>query len=227
MAFGLVIIAVGFIGRYALNLGINFEEILVSFGFILIVIFTNQTFHKNRNSQGTLILIIIIFLAIFMIVFHTEYVYLFVIEIPHERSPFTFYLKQGVDLVFTFLTFAWMSWSSNEAYKKLKNQDIEPWIKARYKLISMSSFLISLQGIPEIFRPWDLPPSEITHPSILIIFGITAILAMICSLTITLAWFMPNRLKNYYNKDFSVIEDEEYSEEELIKKISEELKKGK
>ena len=72
MAFGLVIIAVGYIGRYAFNLGNNFEEIFVSSGFILIVIFTNQTFHKNRNSQGIHILIIIICLAIFMVVFHAE-----------------------------------------------------------------------------------------------------------------------------------------------------------
>ena len=227
MAFGLVIIAVGYIGRYAFNLGNNFEEIFVSSGFILIVIFTNQTFHKNRNSQGIHILIIIICLAIFMVVFHAEYVYFFVIEIPLERSPFTFYLKQGVDLVFTFLTFAWMSWSSNEAFKKLKNQDMQPWIKARYKLISISSFLISLEGIPEMFRPWNVPSTEITHLSVLIIFGITAILAMICALIFILAWFMPNSLKNYYNKDFSIIEDEEFSEEELLKILSEELKKRK
>ena len=189
---GFILIPIGFIGSVIIvdSWSIFFEELLVSSGFILGTCFTNLTFYKTRKSPGRLILIAVITLALIQIGFS--------ILKAIEKTPFNFYLSAAFDLVFTVLTFNWISWSSYSAYKRIRDKEIMPWIKVRYKIIAFSSFILSLHVIPEFFTPWNM---DFIHQNNFA-FGITAIMAIIFAVGMFLAWIMPNWFKNYLNKGY-------------------------
>ena len=41
-----------------------------------------------------------------------------------------------------------------------------------------------------------------------------------------IAWVMPKKLKDYFNRDYSKLEDEEISEEQLLTQVKKQLLKG-
>jgi len=210
---GFIFIPIGFIGSAFIEHGwrIFFEEIFVSSGFILGTCFTNSTFHKIRKSPARLILIFVISLAIVQIIFS--------ISKSIDKTPLIFYMSAAFDLIFTILTFNWIAWSSYSAYKRVHDKDIMPWIKFRYKIIAITSFILSLHVIPEFFTPWNMP--FIDHNNFA--FGITAIMAIIFGVGMFLAWIMPDSLKNYLNKGYKSLEDKEFTEEELMDMVKKEL----
>jgi len=217
LGIGFIAIPIGFVGNYILKIypGYFFQEIFITIGFILAVIFTNLTFHKNRKSPAKLILIAVIALAIIQLIFHGM--------MSIERTPLIYYLKVSFDLPYNFLVFNWMAWSSYSAYKIVKNQDIEPWIKVRYRLISILSFIMSFHGIPEFFQPFDILWGTPSNLISVLVFGTTAVLAVIFSVGFFLAWIMPNWLKKYLNRSYQPVKDREFTEEELMTLIRKQL----
>ncbi|MFX0058075.1 MAG: hypothetical protein ACFE85_16325 [Candidatus Hodarchaeota archaeon] len=217
IAIGFVALPIGFIGNFLLNFGFLFQEFLVFFGFTLTVIFTNMTFHKNRKSYPNLILAFAVILGIIQIIFHAIATF----------TPFNFYYERVLlDVPYTLLIFNWLSGSSYSAYKLLKNQDIEPWIKVRYKKVAIFSFILSFHNIPEFFQPVGTLWGDYDNAISLIVFGITAILAVAFSLGFACAWIMPNWLKRQFNKDYHPPKDIELSEEDLINLIKKQLSNG-
>jgi len=212
---GFLILPIGFIGNLVFNLGFLFQEIFVFFCFILTVIFTNLTFHRNRKLAPNLVLILVLVLGLIQLIFHA---------ITSFSSLNPYYEKVSLDVPYTLLVFNWLSWSSYSAYKLLKNQDIEPWIKLRYKIVAIFSFIISFHSIPEFFQPtgfgWGDPGNNIS----LMVFGATAILVVIFSIGFTFAWIMPNWMKKHANKDYKPLEEKELSEDELMNLIKKQLK---
>lgn len=217
LGIGFIVIPIGFVGNYILDIypGYLFQEIFITIGFILAVIFTNLTFHKNRKSPAKLILIVVIVLAIIQLIFHGM--------MSIERTPLIYYLKVSFDLPYNFLVFNWMAWSSYSAYKIVKNQDIEPWIKVRFRLISILSFIMSFHGIPEFFQPYDILWGTPSNLISVLVFGTTAVLAVIFSVGFFFAWIMPNWLKKYLNRNYQTVKDSEFTEEELMTLIRKQL----
>jgi hypothetical protein len=211
------VIPIGFFCNYILKIEPRYfiQEIFITIGFILGVIFTNLTFHKNRKSPAKLILIAVIVLAIIQLIFYG-------ID-SIERNPFNYYLKVSLDLPYTFLVFNWLAWSSYSAYKIVKSQDIEPWIKFRYRLISILSFIMSFHGIPEFFQPFDIRWGTPSNLISVAVFGTTAVLSVIFSVGFFFAWIMPNWLKKYLNRNYQPIKDKELTEEELMNLIRKQL----
>jgi len=183
------------------------------------VLYTNLTFHKERGNKAKLMLILIIIVAI--IHFYLK------IRLIFEPSLFNHYLQKSFDVALTLLVFNWMGWSSYSSYKRIKDQEIYPWIKARYKILSIFSILLSIQAIPEFFFT---PGAEYRAPNDLygvIVFGITSILAFSFSVANILAWTMPNWLKRYLNHGYQPSEDMEFSEDELMTIIKDQLSTNK
>ena len=217
LGMGFIVIPIGFVGNFVLKIypGYLFQEIFIAIGFILAVIFTNLTFHKNHKSPAKLILILVIVLAIIQLILHGM--------MAIERTPLIYFLKVSFDLPYNLLVFNWMAWSSYSAYKIIKDQDIEPWIKVRYRLISTLSFIMSFHGIPEFFQPYDIlwgTPSNLISVAV---FGTTAVLAVIFSVGFLFAWIMPDRLKKYLNRNYQTVKDSELTEEELMNLIRKQL----
>jgi hypothetical protein len=219
LGIGFIAIPVGFVGRFVFNLTPIFQEYFVFIGFVSLVIFTNLTFYKNRMKKANLILVIVIILGIVqLILFHMFY------EIEINRD-FEYYLRVSLDLPYNLLVFNWLAYSCYSAYKRLIDQDIEPWIKFRYKLIAIFSFILSFINVPEFFQPENVRWGTPSDPISLIIFGITAIMAIIYAIGFSLSWFMPKWLRNYYNKGYKRELEKEYTEDELMSLIKNQINK--
>jgi hypothetical protein len=215
LGLGFIFVSFGFICNFIFNLGLLVEEFFVSTGFILAVIYTNLTFHKERGNKANIMLLIIIIIA--SIHFYLK------IRLNAEPTLFNHYLQKSFDIALTLLVFNWMGWSSYSSYKRIRDQNIYPWIKVRYKILSLFSIILSIQAIPEIFFPMGLEYGEPNNFLNIIAFGITSILVFSFSVAYLLAWIMPKRFKKYLNRNYQPIEDKNYSEQELMVLIKNQL----
>ncbi len=214
IGIGFIAMVIGFIGSFVFNLGFAFQEVFVFIGFVSTVIFTNMTFYKGRKSKAKVVLIVTVVLGIIQLILMTLHIYF---------SINTYYFRVTLDVPYTFLVFNWMAWSSYSAYQKIKNNNIQPWIKVRYKLVAFVSFILSFNNIPEYFQPkgttWGDPDNIIS----LAVFGTTAIISVIFAFGFSLAWMMPNWLKKFFNRNYQLLDEKEYTEEELMNLIREQL----
>ena len=195
------------------------ETILISIAFVMCIIFTNLTFHKEQKSSlPFLILIITLINSILFFIFN-------LLRDIADSAPL-YYVTIIHDFIYRSIIFGWLGWSSLIAYKKIKDQDIQPWIKTRYKIVSAVSFLICFERIVRIFQPWYQEFGDPNYLESYIVFGIISTMAIIFAVGFALAWFMPERFKRYLNKGYQAVEDKEYSEEELMDLIKRELSNG-
>ena len=195
------------------------ETILIAIAFVMCVVFTNLTFHRVRTSSFPFIVLIVTLInSILFFVFN-------LLRNIADSAPL-YYVTIVHDFIYRSIIFGWLGWSSLMAYKKIKDHDIEPWIIARYKIISTVSFLICFERIVRIFQPWYMEFGDPNHVESYIVFGIISIMAIIFAVGFALAWFMPSWFKKILNRGYQSVEDKEYSEEELLNLIKTELSNG-
>ncbi|MBD3341070.1 MAG: hypothetical protein GF353_18330 [Candidatus Lokiarchaeota archaeon] len=216
ISVGFFFISVGFVGNYVLSFSVIFEEIFVSTGFVLVVLFTNITFHRNRGTKTNLILLVEVFLALIMICFQ-------IIIRFYVYNPAIYYARLFVDILFTFLTFGYLGISALFVYKSLEDGQIQPWIIVRYKIISYVSIILSFHAIPQILIPWDVGTDDLTNFFTLLSYTIIMVQAVVFSIGFCIAWMMPKNLKKYFNSSYDTPQELELSEEALLKKIKIEL----
>jgi hypothetical protein len=216
IGFGFAILSIGFISNLVFNLGQLFQEFTIFISFILVVIFTNLTFHKNRGFKPNIILFSVIILGFVQIGF-------FLYSILGTWTLFLYYLRVWLDLPYTLLTFNWLAFSSYSSYRVLKSQKVKPWIKMRYKMVAIFSFIFSFSNIPEFFQPPGTTWAESDNVISLLVFGITATLVIVFSLGFALAWLMPTSFKNFLDRNYEVDKEIEYQEKELIELIKKQL----
>jgi hypothetical protein len=210
-SLGFLSISLGFVGNFVFNLGSLYLEICVFIGYIFTVLFTNSVFYKDTKSKAYLVLVCVILLGLIQIPF-------FILNLRQ-----LYYIRVILDVPYTLLVFNWLALSSYRVYKRIKLENIQPWIKFRYKMIYIFSFVLSLNNIPEFFQPsgtyWGDPSNLVS----LMVFGAMAILVIIFSIGFSLAWFMPTSLKKYFNRTYVHLDDESLSEADLTKLLRKEL----
>ncbi len=179
-------------------------------GTILIMIFTHLMFHKERKSSfPKLIMVASVIMGIFAWVMYQ-------LNLTPLNSHELYLAQSILDFIFRSMVFDWLAWSAYSAHKKLKDQDIEPWLKTRYKMIYISSPLLTFIWVLRIFQPWPVQFGDSINPQSLIIFGISSILALIYTITFALAWIMPNKFKNYLNRGYTPVKEKKMVEEEIM-----------
>ncbi|MGB5912889.1 MAG: hypothetical protein WBH31_16995 [Promethearchaeia archaeon] len=213
--FGYTSLIIGITGNLIFDLGNLFQEIFVFTSFVLTVIFTNMTFYKSKKKNANYILIVVIILGIIQISYY-------IIKVP---TAVLIYIWIALDIPYTLIVFNWLTWSSYSAYKAIKKHNIQPWIKVRYKMIAIFSFILSFHNIPEFFQPLDVGWGNPSNIASLGVFGATAILAAIFSIGFAFAWIMPKKVKNYYNRHYKSLADLEINEKDLLEQLREELSK--
>jgi hypothetical protein len=214
-SLGFLSISIGFIGSFILNLGSLYLEICVLIGYVLTVVFTNTSFYKDTKSKAKLVLVCVIFLGFIQIPF-------FILNLSQ-----LYYIRVALDVPYTLLVFNWLAFSSYSVYRRIKIENIQPWIKIRYKLIFIFSFILSLNNIPEFFQPTGTYWGDPTNIVSLLVFGAMATIVIIFSVGFSLAWFMPISLKNYFNRNYAPVNEETLSEEELTLILKNQLSKDK
>lgn len=214
-SLGFLSISIGFIGNFVLNLGELYLEICVFIGYILTVLFTNSTFYKDTKSKAKLVLVCVIILGIIQISFF----------IINDRQ--LYYYRVILDVPYTLLVFNWLAFSSYRVYRRIKIENVQTWIKIRYKMIAIFSFILSLNNIPEFFQPRGTNWGDPTNMISLMVFGAMTIIVIIFSIGFSLAWFMPNSLKKFFNRNYTSVKEESISEEELTTLLRNQLSENK
>ncbi|MFX0077356.1 MAG: hypothetical protein ACFE96_18085, partial [Candidatus Hermodarchaeota archaeon] len=198
-----VSLPIGLIGYFIFQLDPLYLEFIIVSSFVLTVVFTNKTFYKNRGFKSKLVLFTVLVLGSIQIGF-------FFIAKYGIWTTFLYYLRVSLDFPYTFLVFNWLSYSAYSAYKLVKFKLIDPWIKVRYKMLTIFSFIFSFHSLPEFFHPlgtlWGDPNNFLSLAS----FGTTAILVVIFSLGFSIAWIMPKGLKKRINRNYQPIEDKDF-----------------
>ncbi|MBD3255315.1 MAG: hypothetical protein GF383_09495 [Candidatus Lokiarchaeota archaeon] len=212
-------VLIGFVGNFLFRQGPVFQEIFVYIGYVLVVIFVNITFYRGHMKKAHIVLIAVIILGMIQIFLICTFS-----PLGLKRGVY-YYFRISLDLIYVFLVFNWFAYSFYNAYNRLKDQDIEPWIKTRYKMLAIASFIMSFHTFPEFFQPKNVPWGDPSNPNSLIIFGTLAIMGMLYSVIFAISWLMPKSLKNYINKGYKIKIDEEYSEVELMNLIKKQLNK--
>ena len=184
--------------------------------FILMVVFTNLTFYKDQKS---ILPKLVLALAVIFGIIAWYY------DSVRDISQTTYILSRVFDFIHASICFNWLAFSCFSAYKNFKNVEIAPWIKIRYKLTYISSPILTLSYLALMFHPYDLPFGDISSTQSFIVYGLVSILILTYGIAFTLAWIMPNWLKKYLNRGYHTVEDEEISEEELMKLIKKQISK--
>ena len=143
-------------------------------------------------------------------------------------GPTTFYFLLASINCHTFLIFFWLGWSSFSTYKRLRDLEIAPWIKMRYKIISVVSFFYPFQGILLFLIPWNSDWADPSDLLSVIQFFVNVIFSLIFIIGMVIAWVIPKKLKNYLNrkKGYKQSEDRDLSEDELMKLITGQLEES-
>jgi hypothetical protein len=211
---------IGFLGNFVFQLGSLFQEFFIVSSFILTIIFTNLTFYKNKGFIPKFILCSVIILGVIQLGF-------FFIAVYGDWTFNPYYIRVSFDFPYTFLTFNWLSYSSYSAYKLVKSKSIDPWIKVRYKMLTIFSFIFSFHSIPEFFQPSGVMWGDPNHIGSLAVFGVTSILVVLFSIGFSIAWIMPKWLKKRIDRNYQPTEDQDYQEKELLDLIKKELSQKK
>ncbi|MFX1273643.1 MAG: hypothetical protein ACFFBP_07570 [Promethearchaeota archaeon] len=170
---------------------------------IVILVFIDRTFYKDRTSPFKLLLILSFILGGLVIAFNL------IREFSILQPEVAFFIH-NIFIGGLFLIYG--SWSLIASGKSLRSfissQAVEPWVKGRYKLVIFYSCSIIIVGLLTPFTPLE----GTINWSLLI-------LTVVNVLRITgeaLAWIMPNFLKKYYNRGYiSPVMIEELSEDEI------------
>ena len=112
----------------------------------------------------------------------------------------------------------WQAIASYVAFKKIKMLEIEPAVKQKYKLYSISGVLIILIGL-NFMIPYSWLFSNALLSATLNIVGVINVL--IYNIVSYLIWIMPDKIRNYFNKGYSPPhpDDAELSEEDIMKQL--------
>jgi hypothetical protein len=179
---------------------------------IFLSLFIRLTFYKDKRSPFTLILLISTVVFIISLIVG-------VIN-PTSIKDIYYFLGQFTLNILIMIAAYWYGFVALKQYNTFKNQDIQPWIKKRYLISSMTSFCFASSGLSstiiEIIN-WELSIRIISIISLLI----TTILLITFVIGSFLAWVMPERLKRFFNKGYQISNEKELSEEEIMEQLKE------
>ena len=197
--------------------------VINQFGNVLLLIFVKLTFFKGRKSPFSFFLIGLVIVRFFDFLIRLN----FQISIPMtyvlNESHLIFYFYILFSITYSFLvSHFWLGYVALRYYNSIKSASIEPWIKRRYQIIGLGSLIYGLSIFIYYLIPYDVI-GTFSFPNIIYTYMIL-IFTLYYSLSMFIAWIMPNWLKKRFNKGFELIKDEEYSENELLDLIKRQLK---
>ncbi|MFX0101712.1 MAG: hypothetical protein ACFFCS_19260 [Candidatus Hodarchaeota archaeon] len=188
-----------------------FQEIIKNLGNLFAIIFIKKAFYKENKSIG----IKIVYYALMV------YAIINLAIIPFLTLEYFTY-RIFINIIYSLLLSAHSAWlmvASIMMVRKLRGTNALPHVIARYSLTIISSLLTLILG-PVIIT------AHVTGGVIMEVYIIMEIMLLILCDTIGvfffLAWVMPGRLKQFYNRKYQEkygIKEEVLSEEEILKQL--------
>ena len=188
---------------------------LMIVGTFFFILFIEETFYKGRKSIYKLVMGIIIPGGLICVILTTVSGLLFGYDLTIRV-----FLYQIYGVIFGILVMIIVTWlfiAAFEAYKEIKDDNnVEPWIKMRYKITIVYAINTIIIGILFVINPYD---TITVIGSVEITLLLINLLEFIQILGEFFAWYMPDRLKRYFNRKYIVEETEDLSEEEIMKQL--------
>ena len=197
--------------------------VVVQFPSILLLIFTKLTFFKYKKSPFTLFLIILIIVRTidFIVRLNFNISVPMTVDLSESNLIYYYYILFSISISYS-LSHGWLGCVSIRYYWTLKSEQIAPWIKKRYHIIAISSFIYLFNIFPFFLFPYK-NVDIYAFPNILYSYMLVGII-ILYSFGMFIAWIMPKKLKSYFDKDFKPAEEKELSEQELMDRINRERK---
>ena len=192
---------------------------------ISLVIFTKLTFYRDRRSIFLYLLISLIIVKVidFILKIFISFSIPLSFVVSSSEVPY-FYLYLTLTSLSVLLSYPWLGATALKYYHSIKAREIEPWIKIRYNLIGYSSLIITINAVLYLFIPIDTYDWE--HLNSFIIGLLITINTTVFSLANLFAWVIPTRLKNYFNRHYQGVTEEDLTEDEVMNKAREDLDKN-
>ena len=223
LGIAMILVAWSYIFHVILKL-IVFARLTFFLIYIFLLVYNHQTFYKKRKSPLIILLLSTIVL----------WVYSFWLEFP--PSEFAWDIEAGkpfnstiaiLQNISSFICFGWLGYSSCNAYRSMKNQDVQPWILQRMKLMSIASYTMMVIRVPDLFVI-GIPEGDGESIESIIITVIRLLMIFIAIFIFFIAWEMPLRFKMYFNRKASSTASTisqpgaEISEEKMFSLLAEE-----
>ena len=194
------------------------NQISIYLSFTFAGFFVKETFHKENKRIYSLIIPIILIGFIATLLME---IYL-VGKIFSALDALPFWMaSNAITGIYISIIGVWTTHASNSAFRNVKLLDIEPAIKHRYKLFTISGVSFIIIGL--VFA---IPYSWLFNNELLssIITLITSLNILIFNIVNYLIWMMPSKIREYFNKGYTPTQpdDKGLTEEEIM----EQLKRG-
>ena len=201
-----------------------YTHITIFLSNICLIFFTKYTFYRDVKSPFYFLLGIVIFLKglDFVLKIFIQFSSIGGIELKSSQLVYHFLFLAIISGVL-LLSYLWLAYSSLKYYKSIESLKIQTWVKKRYLILGISSIIISFNGIFYLFMPFNAKSFE--ELQTFIIGLLILIMVIIFSLGNLIAWMMPEKLKNYFNRNYQSIEEENLSEKQLIDLLKDQLSK--
>jgi len=183
--------------------------------YLFLLIFVKYTFYLHRKSPFRILITTAIIAKIIYTITSVMYEIEFNLQIRH--------VSKGCAIYIIAISSLWLAYSSLSFYKSMKKTEIQEWIKKRYLIIGISAIILAAQAIPTALTPYN---ASLEDPFMGVLSIIHVILNVSFAFLSFVAWVMPKQIKHYLNRSFQMIEEKEFSEEELLAIIGQELSKG-
>lgn len=201
-------------------------NVVVNACFILMTIFTYTTFYKGRKKLGTIFVSSVILLRLVDCIARWNFNFTTPLAFPltPESRVYYFIFQFAVRGEFTIAT-GWLAYASLSTYfNQKKIEDIEPWIKKRYFILGIGALVFLLQDLFVFLLPMD--GTGYTSPRGIIVGILLLLVSIFFGVTQLIGWIMPPQLKAYFNRNYhpksSILDnDEDLTEEELMKQLME------
>lgn len=137
---------------------------------LFLIIFIINTFYKDSKSFMPLIVIITF---IILKIFATTIAVLYNFKIPlfvsiNPSQFFIYYMYVTFIVLEVTIPAIWLAYNALKVYRRLKNYDLEPWVKKRYLLIAIPSLIFAASAISSYLMPLE-GGYEATHPVVSIL----------------------------------------------------------
>ncbi|MFX1555956.1 MAG: hypothetical protein ACFFC9_01785 [Promethearchaeota archaeon] len=220
--FGLAMFFILFTLQYFIQqVSYLFYAIISEIALIFLIYFVKCTFYKEKRIAFPIILISLLILKLIDLILRL----IFQFTVPESdmilisEIPFYYALAITVSLQI-IISISWLSYASLNVYNRIKVQNIEPWVKKRYIIIGISSIFFGLNGFILPFIPIG---AGFENPFFTTLVAITIFIFTFGNL---IAWIMPKKLREYFNRNYVPITEDFLSESELMEKIKSQLAGG-
>ena len=192
LGVGFIIVATSFMGQSIFRIDGVFTVPFEALGYYFLLIMTNKTFYHdvpNKEKGSYLVGLILMVIRI-------------ALRIHEYLTPITLSSRLYTicsNIVYSFFIFFWFANAAHHTYRRIKDADVAPWIKYRYRLLSIGSYINAFHYFSNLI-PTFYETNIIHYSSIsTLTLGLILLFNLVYSILMTLAWVMPARLKARWN----------------------------